>query len=198
MCLGAVLLAAALSLFARNDRLSRQAEQAARELLPQLLERIPDAEDVPAPQVLPGTPVELIDPEQIPMTEVTVGGYSYIGTLSIPDLGLELPIQSQWTYRRLQISPCRYHGAVLSQDLVLLAHNYPNHFGKLSQLSPGDAVLFTDMDGNRIRYQVITIEVLEPTAVAEMTAGDYDLTLFTCTYGGQSRITVRCDLLMGA
>lgn len=26
-----------------------------------------------------------------------------------------------------------------------------------------------------------------------MTSGDYPLTLFTCTYGGKSRITVRCD-----
>ena len=26
-----------------------------------------------------------------------------------------------------------------------------------------------------------------------MTAGDFDLTLFTCTYGGKSRVTLRCD-----
>jgi hypothetical protein len=25
-----------------------------------------------------------------------------------------------------------------------------------------------------------------------MTDGEYDLTLFTCTYGGKSRVTVRC------
>ena len=35
--------------------------------------------------------------------------------------------------------------------------------------------------------------VVSFTAVEEMTAGEYDLTLFTCTYGGQSRVTVRCD-----
>ena len=36
------------------------------------------------------------------------------------------------------------------------------------------------------------LEILQPTAVEEMTSGDYDLTLFTCTYGGATRFTVRC------
>ena len=36
---------------------------------------------------------------------------------------------------------------------------------------------------------------LRPTAVEEMTSGTFDLTLFTCTYGGRSRITVYCDRL---
>ena len=39
------------------------------------------------------------------------------------------------------------------------------------------------------------IERLRPTAVKEMTSGDWDLTLFTCTVGGQSRVTVRCEKL---
>ena len=34
-------------------------------------------------------------------------------------------------------------------------------------------------------------ETLNPTDVAGMEAGDWDLTLFTCTVGGQSRVTVR-------
>ena len=28
-----------------------------------------------------------------------------------------------------------------------------------------------------------------------MTSGTFDLTLFTCTYGGQNRVTVYCDRL---
>ena len=36
-----------------------------------------------------------------------------------------------------------------------------------------------------------------PTSVQEMTDGDWDLTLFTCTVGGKSRVTVRCVLAEG-
>lgn len=50
----------------------------------------------------------------------------------------------------------------------------------------GDPVYFTGMNGTRWRYQVAERTVLAATAVEEMTSGAYDLTLFTCTYGGQS------------
>ncbi|MGN0969549.1 MAG: sortase, partial [Evtepia sp.] len=53
-------------------------------------------------------------------------------------------------------------------------------------------VLFTDADGNQFRYTVAQVETLAKTAVEEMAAGDWDLTLFTCTLGGQTRVTVRC------
>ena len=57
----------------------------------------------------------------------------------------------------------------------------------------GDKVIFTDMDGVVTHYQVVALDILQPTAVEEMTAGAYDLTLFTCTYDSGSRLTVRCE-----
>lgn len=134
-----------------------------------------------------------MDPKNYEMTEVEIDGYAYIGYLSIPALGLELPIMSQWDYERLKIAPCRYDGSTKSDDLVLLAHNYGKHFETLKNLVPGDEVYFTDMDDVISHYQVVTVEILTPNAVEEMVAGEYDLTLFTCTYGGQNRVTVRCD-----
>lgn len=92
----------------------------------------------------------------------------------------------------LRRTPCRYSGSAYRDDLILLAHNYESHFGRLKSLSPGDAVLFTDADGNEFAYEVLELEMLRPTAVEDMTAGDWDLTLFTCTLGGQARVTVRC------
>lgn len=49
-----------------------------------------------------------------------------------------------------------------------------------------------NMDGMITCYETEAVEVLSPYAVGEMTAGEYDLTFFTCTYGGQGRVTVRC------
>ena len=53
------------------------------------------------------------------------------------------------------------------------------------------------MDGNLFTYEMAERETLMPTSVEEMTSGDWDLTLFTCTVGGQSRVTVRCTLVEG-
>ena len=97
------------------------------------------------------------------------------------------------TYTRLRIAPCRYSGSVRGEDIVIMAHNYASHFGGLSKLSEGDNVIFTDTNGTPTVYEVVAMDVLAPYAVKEMTAGDFDLTLFTCTYAGQSRVTVYCD-----
>ena len=127
------------------------------------------------------------------MTEVMIYGYPYIGYLSVPDLELALPIISEWSYPRFQIAPCRVSGTVLEKNLVLGAHNYPSHFGRLSQLSRGADIYFTDMDDNAYHYQVADIEILQPNDIDLLTNGEYPLTLFTCTYGGKTRVTIRCD-----
>jgi sortase A len=197
MFLGAALIFGALSLFLHNQREDNAAEKVTVELMPQLMEVIEEMEasaTEPATYEQPvGTPLEYLDPSAFVMTEVEINGYAYIGYLSIPALELELPIMADWDYPRLQIAPCRYTGSVRGEDLVLMAHNYASHFGNISQLAPGDSVIFTDMDGIMTVYEVVAQDILDPHAVEEMTSGEFDLTLFTCTYGGKSRVTVYCD-----
>ena len=51
---------------------------------------------------------------------------------------------------------------------------------------------FTDVEGNVLSYTVAETELLDGSDVEAMEAGDWDLTLFTCTVGGKTRVTVRC------
>lgn len=187
MVLGTVLVIAALSLFLWNRQEAQQAEDAAETQVTAVEEAIAERS---AGQAETGT---VPDPYDTEMTVVEIDGYGYIGYLSIPALGLELPVMSEWSYPALRIAPCRYTGSTRTNDLVIAAHNYARHFGQIKNLALGDSVTFTDMDGTVWRYEVAAVELLEPTAVEEMTAGEYDLTLFTCTYGGASRVTVRCN-----
>ena len=49
-----------------------------------------------------------LQPELDPTQEMTVtelNGWDYIGYLSIPSIGLELPVMSQWSYAGLKIAP---------------------------------------------------------------------------------------------
>ncbi len=125
------------------------------------------------------------------MPEKTVNGRDYIGVLSIPSLNLELPVLSQWSYPNLKVAPCRYSGSLYQNDLIICAHNYASHFGRLKTLQPGDTLLFTDMDDQVVSFQMVEQEILEPEDEEAMTTGQWDLTLFTCTPGGQTRVTVR-------
>lgn len=125
------------------------------------------------------------------MPTLQIGKQSYIGYIELPTLGLSLPVMSEWSYPKLRIAPCRYTGSVYDDSLIILAHNYTRHFGGIKDLAIGDPVQFIDAEGNIYQYTVAKHETLEKRDVREMVENEYDLTLFTCTYGGRNRITVR-------
>lgn len=187
MILGAALVLGALSIFLYNQHEASEAEKSVSDILPQL------QDEIGLDKTLPTDDEEMNYSGDMPTIEID--GYEYIGYLSIPSLGLELPVMSDWSYPQLRIAPCRYSGSIWSDDMVLMAHNYARHFGQLSRLSIGEEVIFKDVNGITITYEVMAIDTLNPTEVEDMTSGEYDLTMFTCTYGGKSRVTVRCDRL---
>ena len=181
---GLLLIAAALFLTGYNLFDQMRAQRSAAQAAAQLAERLPQTTQTDVPDYL-------LTPE-MEMPVETIDGVDYVGVLRIPALALELPVINQWSYPLLKIAPCRYSGSAYQNNLVLCAHNYASHFGNLKNLHIGAAVTFTDMDGNLFTYQVAELETLPPQAAEEMENGDWDLTLFTCTVGGQSRVTVRC------
>jgi sortase A len=187
MILGAALLIAALSLFLYNLVEAYVADKNAEKLTAEVMEQLNEGEDDSE-----NAEEEIDDTD---MTVKEIDGYAYVGYLSVPKLGLKLSVMSEWNYDNLKLSPCRYAGSTKSGNLMICAHNYARYFGYLKDMAEDDEVIFTDMDGKTWIYQVITVETLAPTAVEEMTGGDYDLTLFTCTYGGASRVAVRCELM---
>ena len=101
------------------------------------------------------------------------------------------------TDANMKTAPCRYYGSAYMNNLVIAAHNYTNHFGRLGSVAVGDPVEFTDVDGNRFRYTVTDLEQLLPGQTVDMVgySEDWDLTLFTCTISGRQRLTVRCSLV---
>ena len=196
--LGLLLLLAALGLTAynlwRDAMASISVDFVLEHLTPALSSRqaalpaLPSGEDLEEAFI----PDYVLNPEMA-MPEETIDGRNYIGVLDIPALDLSFPIISGWSYDALQIAPCRYSGSAYLDNLVIAGHNYRSHFASLPQLQPGDSVTFTDMDGNVFSYEVSSLETLSPYAISDMTSGDWDLTLFTCTVGGQSRLAIRCD-----
>jgi sortase A len=63
----------------------------------------------------------------------------------------------------------------------------------LSELQTGDIVVITDVNGVAYYYEVVLLETLPKEATKEMITGGFDLSLYTCTPGGASRVTVRCN-----
>lgn len=201
--IGTILILSAVSLVGYNIWDSVEAERKARQAFEQLTAMQPEA--LVSDRYAQGNsnllavgqdteqeiPDYVLNPSiEMPLKEVE--GFLYIGTLEIPVLSLNLPVISEWGYPELKVAPSRYTGSPYQNNFVIAAHNYESHFGAIKLLQPGNAVNFTDMAGNQFRYKVAEVEILQPTSIQEMTSGIWDLTLFTCTIGGQYRVTVRC------
>ncbi len=184
--LGVVCILSAVGFVGYN----RWEEENAKQISQDLLADVQSIIDEPQPQLpLPDDTKKIL----AEMATVEVDGYDCIGILSVPVLNLELPVLTDWSYAKLKKAPCLYYGTYYEKDFVIAAHNYQSHFGRLSQLQPGDVVIFTDVSGKAHFYEVVLLETLPPEATQEMIASGFDLSLYTCTPGGANRVTVRCN-----
>ncbi len=201
---GAVLIAAAVALVIYNIAAEKSAEHQTIHVINVLKEDISLSESTPSGDTAYDTvhgeepsseteiPNYILDPE-MEMPTVQIDGNDYIGILEIPSLELTLPVLNDWSYRKLNISPCRYSGSAYTENFVIAAHNYVCHFANIPYLSEGDEIRFTDAAGNTFIYSVCLVETVGANAVEDMTESGFDLTLFTCNYTGGARIAVRCD-----
>lgn len=190
--LGAVLILSALLLFVYNQWEDQKAGESAEKMLADVQTAITQQiESSPAqPEKEESAEKEETEPEETKIS--MINGYNYIGVLNLPTLNLELPVLSDCDEALLKVAPCRDFGDLATDDLVIAAHNYRRHFGRLSQLSYGDQVTFTDMDGNVHVYQVAEISMIAPTDVSLVADSAYELVLYTCDYTNQNRIMVGC------
>ncbi|RGI29280.1 sortase [Mediterraneibacter faecis] len=194
---GLLLFAAALALSVYNLWDGYRAEQSREKLLEEYRDKNQNISDEgeQAEESDGQIPDYQLNPE-MEMPEVRLeelDGAACIGVLEIPEIDLKLPVLSEWSYPLLKKAPCRYSGSAYLDNLVIAAHNYRTHFGKLKELEVGTEVIFTDAAENRFEYKVAAVEALTPQSVEDMTSGEWALSLFTCTLDGKNRVTVRCD-----
>ena len=148
MTLGLLLIAAALVLTGYNIWDERRAEEASQKMLEQMELPVDEARERYADweSGLEGSEVDIpnyvLNP-YMDMPVTAIDGYEYIGVVSVPSLGLELPVMSEWSYPRLKVAPCRYRGSAYTHDLIIAGHNYRKHFSPLKTLEPGAKVVFT-------------------------------------------------------
>ena len=189
--IGKVCLLSALLLHLYNIYDNMNQDQNQKQILEQYIQETNHQQDTSFIQI----PDYQLNPE-MEMPEVSLPGLEEagcIGIIEIPSINIKLPVLSTWSYSLLKKAPCRYTGSIYLDNMVIAAHNSDAHFKKISNLQEGDIVTFTDAVGNVFTYTVAGIELLQPDEVENMTNGQWPLTLFTCTYGGASRVTVRCE-----
>ena len=185
---GLVLLLAGALLTGRNLLEQYRASRWSSQLLTYVEGQIsapPGDEEEPVPT---REPIEEEDPW---------ASYEVDGILSIPDLGLRLPVLSHYEEELLSVSPCLYKGTGGDDPsrLVVAGHNYRSHFGRLGELTAGSLVSYQSLSGVVTQYQVTGLEEIDPEGEQDLMEGEWDITLLTCNLDMSMRLLVRCSRL---
>lgn len=136
----------------------------------------------------------------------TKDGYKYatIATITIPKIDLSYPIldgetdSAEETEALLKISPTKFWGPEPNEagNFCIVGHNYRNSlfFSKVPTLENGDIIQITDLLGRTIDYRIYNKYEVEPTDVTcttQLTNGQKEITLITCTNDSQYRVIVK-------
>lgn len=187
--LGVIFILVAVGIVGFNIYTQMEGEKQRGQVMEKLETKITENKDNPKPNET------IVDDEERTVNDsVIIDGVAYIGYISIPSLDIKLPVSKDWNDGLLNVGACRYKGSSYQDDLVICAHNYFSYFAKIYKLASGDEVVFTDVYDESITYEVSNQEVIDGNDKDEMVknVNDWDLTMFTCTFSGRTRQTVRC------
>ena len=154
-----------------------------------------DSQVIPIQDITPNTETEPIASE---VTASNGQNYESEAVLTIPKLGISYPVLTEENEELLKVSLCKYWGPRPNEvgNYCIVGHNYKSGkmFGKLANAYVGDEVTLEDLSGRTITYSIYDRRVVEPTDVSctsQLTNGQRELTLITCTDYGKRRLIVK-------
>ena len=130
----------------------------------------------------------------------TYKGYPVIAKLEVPKIELETYVISEYSEKALGVSVTKFYGGNPNEigNFCIAGHNYitKNMFHDLKNLSNGDEIILTDLNGNKVRYVVYLVETVNPNetnCLSQKTNGKVEVTLITCTTDSSKRIIVKAE-----
>ena len=126
------------------------------------------------------------------MPVLSVKGTDFIGILEMPRHGSALPVCADWG--KPHRYPCRFDGSVYNTTLQIGGTSQKGQFDFFREISVGDSVYFTDMEGNRYGFTVADLLYSEHTDQAALHARDAALTLFIKNIYAFEYVIVFCDI----
>jgi len=130
--------------------------------------------------------------------------YTTVAVVEIPKLKITYPViyskdtSDQTVEDLLKISVVKYWGPDANEkgNFCIVGHNYHNErfFSKASTLKIGDIIYLTDTNNKTLEYKVYDNYVVEPEnlkCTSQLTNGQTELTIITCTMTGKQRTIIK-------
>ena len=142
---------------------------------------------IPAPQ---GAALEERRDNTMPV--LCIDGTNFAGILEMPKFGASLPVCADWG--AVAKYPCRLGGSIYDRTMQIGGTSQKGQYDFYREISVGDAVFFTDMEGNRFSYTVSDIRYEKHADQTALQAEDAALTLFIKNIYAFEYIIVFCDI----
>lgn len=125
------------------------------------------------------------------MSVLSVGGKDFSGIIEIPRYGSVLPVCDSWG--KVFESPCRLSGSIYNGTLQVGGTSQKGQYDFYREISAGDSVFFTDMEGNRFSFEVTDIRYEKHADQAALNRKDASLVLFIKNIYAFEYIVVFCS-----
>ena len=140
--------------------------------------------------------------EEIVASGVSYAGYTILGKLEAPKVGISVVILKEHTYAAMNLGAVKTYGVDLNTPggFVISGHNFrgkSTFLYSIKNLKNGDKIYITDTQGQKMEYTVYSVERnVSPTETSYYSkTEDCHVTIVTCENGGKARIVVKAHAL---
>ena len=141
---------------------------------------------IPEPQ---GAPLE--EKRNNTMSVLRIEGNDFVGILEMPKFSSSLPVYANWG--KISEFPCRLGGSVYDRTIQIGATSQKGQYDFYREISVGDSLYFTDMEGNRFSYEITSIHYEKHADQTALKQEDSALTVFIKNIYSFEYIIIFCN-----
>ena len=126
------------------------------------------------------------------MSTLSMDGIDFVGLLEIPRYGSVLPVCADWGIPAKY--PCQFYGSIYDRTMQIGGTSQKGQYDFYREIPVGDAIYFTEMEGNRYAYSVTDVRYEKSADQAALQRKDASLTLFIKNIYALDYIIIFCDV----